>query len=188
MLVEEILLYSIPSLISQIYIEEKGLTICFDKNNIKLLSNFLFLSSLVNYNTLLDLWATDTLQKNTHRFHLYYMLLATKKNTRIYLKCIVKTLRGLAKTFSLTERFASASFLEREVWDLFGIFFIAHPDLRRIVTDYGFNGFPLRKDFPVTGFREIRYDDEKAKVIYEPIKFTQAYRMYGFESPWSKNI
>jgi NADH-quinone oxidoreductase subunit C len=185
---ETIILQSIPSAIIAIIIEEKGITLTFDKKNLIIISKFLKLSSLLKYETLLDLWATDTMQPIERRFKLYYMLLSLKKQQRIYLECNISMERGLAKTISITEQFTSANFLEREVWDLFGIFFFSHPDLRRIVTDYGFQGFPLRKDFPVTGFKEIRYDDERAKIMYEAVLFSQAFRNYTFENPWLEGI
>ncbi len=85
---------------------------------------------------------------------------------------------------SVTDVFSSADWWEREAWDLYGISFSDHPDLRRILTDYGFEGHPLRKDFPLTGFVEMRYDDEQKRVVYEPVKLTQAFRSFDFESPW----
>ena len=85
---------------------------------------------------------------------------------------------------TVTGVFSSANWWEREAWDLFGIYFTDHPDLRRILTDYGFEGHPLRKDFPLTGYVEIRYDDEKKRVVYEPVKLTQEYRSFDFLSPW----
>jgi NADH-quinone oxidoreductase subunit C len=86
---------------------------------------------------------------------------------------------------SITRFYQSANWLEREVWDMFGIFFFSHPDLRRILTDYGFEGYPLRKDFPITGFKEIRYDDEKKKIVLEPIRMTQEFRYFDFVTPWN---
>ena len=85
---------------------------------------------------------------------------------------------------SVSKVFSSADWWEREIWDLFGIFFSGHPDLRRILTDYGFDGHPLRKDFPLTGYVEVRYDDAQKRVVYEPVKLTQEYRDFDFESPW----
>jgi NADH:ubiquinone oxidoreductase subunit C len=89
---------------------------------------------------------------------------------------------------SLTKVYKSANWLEREVWDLFGVFFSNHPDLRRILTDYGFEGFPLRKDFPLVGFVEVRYDDEKKSIVYEPLSFSQEYRTFAFNSPWEQLV
>ena len=85
---------------------------------------------------------------------------------------------------SLNSLFPSANWLERETWDMFGVFFKNHPDLRRILTDYGFEGFPLRKDFPLSGYTEVRYDDEKKRVVLEPLQITQEYRYFDFLSPW----
>jgi NADH-quinone oxidoreductase subunit C len=85
---------------------------------------------------------------------------------------------------SVSGVFSSAIWLEREAWDMFGIFFANHPDLRRILTDYGFEGHPLRKDFPLTGFKEVRYDEEQKRVVYEPVKLTQEFRRFDFMSPW----
>jgi NADH-quinone oxidoreductase subunit C len=85
---------------------------------------------------------------------------------------------------SVVEVFPSASWFERECWDMFGIFFSGHPDMRRLLTDYGFDGHPFRKDFPLTGYVEVRYDDEERRVVYEPVKLTQAFRSFDFLSPW----
>jgi NADH-quinone oxidoreductase subunit C len=87
---------------------------------------------------------------------------------------------------SASSIYKSSLWLEREIWDMFGIFFSEHPDLRRILTDYGFEGFPLRKDFPLSGFNEVRYDDEVKRIIYEPIEITQEFRSFDFLSPWEK--
>jgi len=181
---EHILLQTLPSAIDNIRVEEKGIILNIQQQHIKLIGQVLKLSSLLNYNNLLDIWASDKLIPANKRFILYYMFLSHKRNSRIYIKSNVPTINALAKANSITPLFSSAGFLEREVWDLFGIFFISHPDLRRIVTDYGFKGFPLRKDFPVTGFREIKYDDKSAKLIYTPIDFAQSYRLYSYNNPW----
>jgi len=183
---EHFILQILPSSIHSIKLAENGITINLEQSKVGIVINFLKLSSLMNYNTLLDLWATDKIQPENKRFTLYYMLLSMKRNLRIYLKTNIEIVNTLAKAMSVTKEFASAGFLEREVWDLFGIFFVAHPDLRRLLTDYGFKGFPLRKDFPVTGFKEIKYDDKSARLIYTPIDFVQSYRLYTFENPWTK--
>jgi NADH-quinone oxidoreductase subunit C len=183
---EYIIIKSIPSAIKRIEIEDNALILSVDQSKLKFVTTFLKLSSLTNFKLLLDIWACDNLKANEKRYTLYYMLAAIQKNQRLYIKSNPNINRGIVKSQSLTMSFASAGFLEREVWDLMGIFFISHPDLRRLLTDYGFNGFPLRKDFPVTGFREIRYDDESAKLVYEPVRFAQAYRIYLYENPWIK--
>jgi NADH-quinone oxidoreductase subunit C len=115
------------------------------------------------------------------RFDVVYHLLSLKLNQRIRVK--VWTDEGTPVP-SVTGVFSSAGWFEREAWDLFGIFFADHPDLRRILTDYGFEGHPMRKDFPLTGYVEVRYDDEQKRVVYEPVKLVQEFRRFDFESPW----
>jgi NADH:ubiquinone oxidoreductase subunit C len=110
-----------------------------------------------------------------------YNFLSISKNNRIILKSYVKN-----SVTSLSSLYNSSIWLEREIWDLFGIFFNQHPDLRRILTDYGFDGFPLRKDFPLTGYVEVRYDDEKKRVLQEPLEVSQEFRVFDFLSPWEK--
>ena len=109
-------------------------------------------------------------------------LLSYKLNTRIIIKLNTSDTKPVD---SVTSIFKGANWYEREVWDLFGVFFSNHPDLRRILTDYGFEGFPFRKDFPQTGFVEVRYDDQKKYVLYEPLEMTQEFRSFDFLSPWS---
>ena len=115
------------------------------------------------------------------RFDVVYNLLSLKHNLRLKVKVSVDD-EGWVPTVSGI--FPSAGWYEREVWDLYGIFFKGHPDLRRILTDYGFDGHPLRKDFPLTGHVEVRYDDEERRVVYEPVKLTQDFRNFDFLSPW----
>lgn len=115
------------------------------------------------------------------RFEIVYNLLSITKNLRVRVK--LKT-SDEAPVPSAVPVFASAGWFEREVWDMYGVFFEGHPDLRRILTDYGFEGHPQRKDFPLTGYVELRYDDAQKKVVYEPVKLSQAYRSFDFLSPW----
>ncbi len=132
------------------------------------------------FTTLLDICGVD-FPEDEERFEVVYNLLSMVHNARIRLK-----LRTDEDTpiDSATSLFSSANWWEREAWDLFGIAFVGHPDLRRILTDYGFEGHPLRKDFPLTGYVELRYDDEQKRVVYEPVKLTQEYRSFDFLSPW----
>lgn len=115
------------------------------------------------------------------RFDVVYSLLSYRHNQRIRVK-----VRADGETVipSVVPVFSSAGWYEREVWDLYGVMFGGNPDLRRILTDYGFDGHPLRKDFPLTGFVEMRYDEEQKRVVYEPVKLTQAFRSFDFMSPW----
>jgi NADH-quinone oxidoreductase subunit C len=115
------------------------------------------------------------------RFEVVYHLLSLHKNQRIRIK-VAASEETLVP--SATQLFSCAGWWEREAWDLFGIRFSGHPDLRRILTDYGFEGHPLRKDFPLTGYTEVRYDPERQQVVYEPVRLKQDYRVFDFESPW----
>lgn len=149
--------------------------------------NFLFIVTqilknhfLFNQVSLVDITVVDYPQK-LNRFKVIYQFLSIKRNFRIQ---VFGYLNEYSFLPSLTKYYKSANWLERENWDLFGIYFENHPDLRRILTDYGFEGFPFRKDFPLTGYTEVRYDDEKKRVVYEPLEITQEFRFFNFLSPW----
>jgi NADH-quinone oxidoreductase subunit C len=141
-----------------------------------------FLKSNENckFRQLIDVAGVDY-PENDRRFELVYLLLSHEHNTRI--KILIKLQQDQVIN-SITKIFPSANWMEREVFDMYGIKFKNHPDLRRILTDYGFKGHPLRKDFPLTGFNEVRYSEKDKKVIYEPVKLEQNYRNFDFESPW----
>jgi NADH-quinone oxidoreductase subunit C len=115
------------------------------------------------------------------RFDVVYNLLSLKHNQRIRVKV---TAAEDDPVPSVTSVYSAAGWFEREAWDLFGIYFADHPDLRRLLTDYGFEGHPLRKDFPLTGYVEVRYDDDQKRVVYEPVRLTQEFRSFDFLSPW----
>jgi NADH-quinone oxidoreductase subunit C len=115
------------------------------------------------------------------RFDVVYCLLSLRHNKRVRVKVAVDENEAVPSVSSV---FASATWFEREVWDLYGVWFTDHPDLRRILTDYGFEGHPMRKDFPLTGYVELRYDDEQRRVVYEPVKLQQEFRNFDFLSPW----
>jgi len=132
------------------------------------------------FRQLIDIAGVDY-PENEKRFELIYLFLSHEHNLRI--KLLIKF--QINQTIvSLTKIFPSANWMEREVFDMYGVKFKNHPDLRRILTDYGFKGHPLRKDFPLTGFNEVRYSEKEKKVIYEPVKLEQNYRNFDFESPW----
>jgi NADH-quinone oxidoreductase subunit C len=132
------------------------------------------------FKVLLDVTAADYPERE-ERFEVVYNLLSLSHNQRIRIKVPADE---NAPVPSVTQLYSSAGWFEREVWDMFGIFFSDHPDLRRMLTDYGFEGHPLRKDFPLTGYVEVRYDDEQKRVVYEPVKLTQDFRSFDFMSPW----
>ncbi len=134
----------------------------------------------LKFNQFIDLTAVDYPNKK-NRFEMVYIFLSVKFNYRIIVKFFINEDESVE---SITNLFPSANWYEREVWDLFGIAFNNHPDLRRLLTDYGFIGHPLRKDFPLSGNVEVKYDINEKKVVYEPIKLTQSFREFEFESPW----
>ena len=141
-----------------------------------------FLRDDVNcqFKQLMDLCGADYPEREK-RFDVVYNLLSMTQNSRVRVKLQTD---DEGQVPSVSSVFSSANWWEREAWDLYGIFFSDHPDLRRILTDYGFIGHPLRKDFPLTGYLEVRYDDEQKRVVYEPVKLTQEYRNFDFLSPW----
>ena len=132
------------------------------------------------FSTLVDITAVDNPERPT-RFDVVWQFLSMHTNQRIRLKAAVREGELVP---SLTGVMPSANWFEREVFDMFGIMFSGHPDLRRILTDYGFRGYPLRKDFPTTGYVEVRWDDSEKRVVYEPVRLVQEYRQFDFLSPW----
>ena len=132
------------------------------------------------FKQLIDITAVDY-PENEKRFKIVYLLLSHEFNQRILVSYFINENEKIS---SLVNIFPSANWMEREIFDMYGIKFNDHPDLRRILTDYGFEGFPLRKDFPLTGHNEVRYSEEDKKVIYEPVKLEQNYRNFDYESPW----
>ena len=147
-----------------------------------LISSILFLKTneKCRFKQLIDITAVDYPEKEK-RFKVVYLLLSHENNLRISINMNIDEKTSVP---SITKIFPAANWMEREVFDMYGISFKDHPDLRRILTDYGFEGYPLRKDFPLTGHTEVRYSEEKKKVIYEPVKLDQQYRDFDFESPW----
>ena len=132
------------------------------------------------FKVLIDICGVDFPERE-QRFEVVYNLLSLRHNRRIRVKVVTDEVTPVP---SLTQVFSAAGWFEREAWDLYGIFFSDHPDLRRILTDYGFEGHPMRKDFPLTGYVEVRYDQEQKRVVYEPVKLTQDFRTFDFLSPW----
>jgi NADH-quinone oxidoreductase subunit C len=161
-------------------IELGELIITVQRASIVRVMTFLRDDANCQFKQLIDLCGADYPSRE-ERFEVVYNLLSLKHNLRIRVK--VSTDEDTPVP-SLAEVYSAAPWFERETWDLYGIFFSDHPDLRRILTDYGFEGHPLRKDFPLTGYVELRYDDEQKRVVYEPVKLTQDFRSFDFLSPW----
>jgi NADH-quinone oxidoreductase subunit C len=132
------------------------------------------------FKQLVDLCGVDYPER-AERFEVVYNLLSLRHNRRIRVKLATDENEPVP---SVTRVFSSANWYERETWDLFGVYFSDHPDLRRLLTDYGFEGHPLRKDFPLTGYVELRYDEDQKRVVYEPVKLKQEFRSFDFLSPW----
>ncbi len=156
--------------------------ICINIENENLLEVVLFLKNNndTKFKQLIDITAVDYPQ-NEKRFKLVYLLLSHEFNSRVLIDFFINENEIIT---SLTSLFPSSNWMEREVFDMYGVKFKNHPDLRRILTDYGFVGHPLRKDFPLTGHNEVRYSEDKKKVVYEPVKLEQNYRNFDYESPW----
>ena len=159
--------------------QDKAVTLTVKPEALLPIMRFFHSSMFFNCRTLTDIWATD-FPARTNRFSVTYSLLSNQKNTRIYIRTFVNEWGVLP---SVTSIFESAAWLEREVWDMYGIAFSGHPDLRRILTDYGFFGFPLRKDFPLSGFYELRYDDTGRRVASEHLNLLQELRLFFFSTP-----
>jgi len=163
---------------SEINFNQLYITISIDD----LISTVLFLKTndKCRFRQLIDITTVDY-PKREKRFKMVYLLLSLEKNLRIIINADIEEKIAVP---SITKIFPSANWMEREVFDMYGISFKGHPDLRRILTDYGFEGNPLRKDFPLTGHTEVRYSEDKKKVVYETVKLDQDYRNFDFESPW----
>jgi NADH-quinone oxidoreductase subunit C len=132
------------------------------------------------FEVLIDICGVDYPERE-RRFEVVYHLLSPRKNQRIRIKCQTDEDTPVP---SAVDVFPTANWYEREAYDMYGILFSGHPDLRRLLTDYGFQGHPMRKDFPLTGYVEVRYDDAQKRVVYEPVKLTQEFRSFDFLSPW----
>jgi NADH dehydrogenase (ubiquinone) Fe-S protein 3 len=168
------------SWISSITVDQYVLDIIVNKDYFKNVLLFLQKHTNTQFEVLSDLVCVD-FPGNKKRFELTYVLLSIRYAFRLRLRLYTEV---LTPVISVTDMYKGADWLEREVWDLYGVFFFKHNDLRRILTDYGFEGHPLRKDFPLTGFLEVYYDDSKKKIIYEPVSLAQEYRNYDFTNPW----
>ena len=177
---EKLINSELSTKIQNSFIKNSELTIEINENDLIEVIQFLKSNEKCKFRQLIDIAGVDY-PDSEKRFQLVYLLLSHQNNIRIK----VSTQFQLNQIInSITKIFPSANWMEREVFDMYGIKFKNHPDLRRILTDYGFKGHPLRKDFPLTGFNEVRYSEKEKKVIYEPVKLEQNYRNFDFESPW----
>ncbi|CAG7846226.1 Probable NADH-ubiquinone oxidoreductase 30.4 kDa subunit, mitochondrial; AltName: Full=Alkane-inducible protein 1; AltName: Full=CI-31kD; AltName: Full=Complex I-30kD; Flags: Precursor [Serendipita indica DSM 11827] len=174
------LLSCLPKYVQQFSVVRDELTLYVAPSALK--PTLLFLRDHTNcqYKSLVDISGVDYPTREK-RFEVVYHLLSVRFASRIRVKTYADETSGVP---SVTDMFNSANWYEREVWDLYGVWFVDHPDLRRILTDYGFEGHPLRKDFPLTGYTEVRYSEEHKRVVYEPLQLTQAFRNFESTSPW----
>ena len=170
----------VPDRIASAAVVRGELTLEAVASDVPPLVGFLRGDEQCRFASLVDITAIDR-PGDERRFTLVYHLLSMHRNQRVRIKAPVR--EGEIAP-SITGIFPAANWFEREVFDMFGILFSGHPDLRRILTDYGFRGHPLRKDFPTTGYTEVRYDEVTKRVVYEPVKLTQEYRQFDFMSPW----
>ncbi len=166
--------------VSTHHIANGELVLMTDVNHILPLLTFLRDDENCRFSQLMDVTALDY-PNRPQRFEVVYNLQSLVKNLRIRIKLPVAENLGVP---SAVDVYPSAGWFEREVWDMYGVFFMYNPDLRRILTDYGFEGHPQRKDFPLTGYVEMRYDEDQKRVVYEPVKLNQAYRSFDYLSPW----
>lgn len=180
-----------PKYLVSVYLQNGLIFFHFDKNYLIPMANILRNSSLLRFDLLMDIWALDyDKNNNPFRFKLNYNFLSLYQCIRvIFFTTIRNALRGRHGLFaywieSISSVYASSKWLEREVWDMFGIFCERQFELDRILSDYGFKGFPLRKDFPLAGYTQVYYDESLNKIMCEPVYFTHAYRFYQFPSPW----
>lgn len=170
-------------LVSNIFCSSIGLSVKLKKSSLLDLVFFLKNSSLFFFKSLIDIFGVDLLGKAySHRFLVYYILYNRVSGFTLTLKVALGSSDVID---TLSYEFKSASWLEREVFDMFGIFFFKNGDMRRILTDYGFEGYPLRKDFPLTGFFEVQYSEEEKVVVSQATKLTQAMRLFHFSSVWN---
>ena len=177
---EKLVNSELASKIKKTTIAFNELKIDTNENEIISVISFLKSNEKLKFRQLIDIAGVDYPEEEK-RFNLVYLLLSHEKNIRIKISINLEIGKKIP---TLTKIYPSANWMEREVFDMYGIEFTDHPDLRRILTDYNFEGHPLRKDFPLTGFNEVRYSEKEKKVIYEPVKLEQNYRDFYFESPW----
>lgn len=172
----------LPKYILKIIIYKNEIILYVSSRYIKNVLYFLNKHTNTQYKILSELCGVDYPERKK-RFEVVYNLLSIRYNSRIRIKVLTDELTPISSAVSI---YKGANWMEREIWDMYGIYFTNHPDLRRILTDYGFEGFPLRKDFPLSGYTEVRYDDEQKRVVSEPIQLSQEFRSFDYTSPWEQ--
>uniref|UniRef100_UPI00358F21AB NADH dehydrogenase [ubiquinone] iron-sulfur protein 3, mitochondrial-like n=1 Tax=Myxine glutinosa TaxID=7769 RepID=UPI00358F21AB len=171
----------LPRFVQHVGLTHTGeLEVCVHPSGIIPTLFFLQNHSNCQFHSLIDITAVDV-PSRVYRFELVYNIMSLRYNTRLRVKSYADELTPVE---SLNSVYSAANWYEREIWDMFGVFFANHPDLRRILTDYGFEGHPFRKDFPLSGYVEVRYDDEMKRVVAEPLELTQEFRKFDLQSPW----
>ena len=178
--IEKLINSELTTKIKSSLVKHNNLKLLIDSEDLIEVLLFLKNNSKLKFRQLIDITAVDY-PENEKRFKVVYFLLSHEKNVRSSIEYFIKENEPIS---SITSIYPAANWMEREVFDMYGITFKNHPDLRRILTDYNFEGHPLRKDFPLTGHNEVRYNEENKKVIYEPVKLEQNYRNFDYESPW----
>lgn len=176
------LVHTFPKYIEKIEYAKKELIVYVTTTHLISLLTCLRDHTNCQYKVLCDLCGVDYPNREK-RFEVVYNLLSIRYNSRLRVKTVADETTAVP---SITGIYNAASWYEREVWDLYGVYFTNHPDLRRILTDYGFEGHPMRKDFPLSGYVEVRYDDEQKRVVTEPLEMTQEFRTFNFTSPWEQ--
>lgn len=179
----ESLIKKLPSSINTVQNKFGDITLIVPHTLLFQVVTFLKLHTTTQYKVLSDITVVDFPEKEK-RFEVVYNFLSVSYNTRIRVKTFVNEMTALPTISSI---FPCSNWLEREIWDMYGVYFTQHNDLRRILTDYGFEGHPLRKDFPLNGFVSVRYDDVNKLVVCEPTELTQEFRTFNFQTPWSLN-
>ncbi|MFD0917471.1 NADH-quinone oxidoreductase subunit C [Pseudahrensia aquimaris] len=176
----DILAAKLEGKIDGVDIAHGEMTVMTGPDNILSVLRFLRDDTQMQFICFIDICGVDYPERKA-RFEIVYHLLSPRQNTRVRVKLAVDSQTTVP---SCVEIYPGADWFEREAYDMYGVLFTGHPDLRRLLTDYGFEGYPLRKDFPLTGFSEVRYDDEQKRVIYEPVQLRQEFRNFDFLSPW----
>ena len=169
--------------VDAIVVKPCSMILITNSKNMRSLLIFLKFLFDTNFSSLMDIWGSDYPHRN-YRFEVNFLILNLSLPYRLIIRVSTNEYIPIS---TISDLYSSAGWLEREVWDMYGVYFSGHKDQRRILTDYGFSGYPIRKDFPLTGYTEVRYDDTKKQVVLEPLEISQELRLFNFKSPWENN-